>query len=54
MENKAKELYLTVINNGDTYEARCHAAAMLAQGYYDSEGFRKEAAKQARREKQRQ
>ena len=31
MENKANELFLAVINNGDTYKARCHAAAKSVQ-----------------------
>lgn len=50
MENKANELFLVAINNGDTYEARCHAAAKFVQGYYDKEGFRKEIGQIVRKE----
>ena len=40
MENKANELFLVAINNGDTYKDCCHAAAKFVQGCYDKEGFR--------------
>lgn len=50
MENKANILFLAVINNGDTYKARCHAAAKFVQGNHDHEGFRKEIGQIIRKE----
>ena len=51
MENKSNELFLTVINNVDTYKERCHAAAAkFVQGNHDHEGFRKEISKIVRKE----
>lgn len=50
MENKANILFLSVINNGNTYKARCDAAAKLVQGYYDNEDFRKEIGAIIRKE----
>lgn len=50
MENKAHELFVTVINNSVTYEARSNAAAKFVQGYYNNEGFRKEIGAIVRKE----
>lgn len=50
MEHKVNELFITVINNGVTYEARSHAAAKFVQGYYNNEGFRKEIGAIVRKE----
>lgn len=48
-------LALAVINDGDSYRARCHAAAKLIEGYYDAKAYAREVraivAAEAQRER---
>ena len=38
----ANDLFLTTINNGETYDRRKHAASKYIQGYHDREAYRRE------------
>ena len=38
----ANDLFVTTINNGQTYDRRKHAASKYIQGYYDREAYRRE------------